>query len=123
MGWNRSKALIPVTFTYPSDKSSTPSTSTSSTPICPSCSKEMSNSTRCVLLTSRTPASAVPAAKKQKGDKLKDKEKEKEPYCCGHVICGTCADTIVKPGKQCVVCEAVIRPEKDMIELGKEGEW
>jgi nitric oxide synthase-interacting protein len=106
------KGLLPVIFTYPGGKSS-PDTN----PICPSCSREMTNATRSVLLTSKAPADAEPPSKKKKDGK----EKNKEVSVCGHVVCGTCADTVVKPGKQCLVCEATVRPDKDMIDLGKEG--
>ncbi|KAJ9110718.1 hypothetical protein QFC22_006696 [Naganishia vaughanmartiniae] len=113
------KNLLPVHFTYPASSKSDATNSTK-TPICPSCSREISNSTKSILLTSKTPASAEePAAKKAK--KEKGNSKEKEEAVCGHVVCSTCAETIVRPGKQCVVCEAVIRPDKDMIELGREG--
>ncbi|KAJ9126498.1 hypothetical protein QFC24_002241 [Naganishia onofrii] len=119
------KNLLPVRFTYPA-ASKSDSSNTTKTPICPSCSREISNSTKSILLTSRLPAhasaaadepAAPPAAKKAK----KEKREKEEPAVCGHVVCSTCAETIVKPGKQCVVCEAVIRPDKDMIELGREG--
>ncbi len=39
---------------------------------------------------------------------------------CGHVTCKTCADTLVKPSKQCVVCDKVVA-EKDIIPLAREG--
>lgn len=112
------KNLLPVQFTYPA---ASKTDTTKSTPICPSCSREISNATKSILLTSKRPANETtdePApAKRAKKDK-----KEKEEVVCGHVVCSTCADTIVKPGKQCPVCEAHIRPDKDMIELGREGE-
>lgn len=112
------KNLLPVQFTYPA---ASKTDTTKSTPICPSCSREISNATKSILLTSKRPANETtdePApAKRAKKDK-----KEKEDVVCGHVVCSTCADTIVKPGKQCPVCEAHIRPDKDMIELGREGE-
>ncbi|KAI5450358.1 hypothetical protein NCC49_003140 [Naganishia albida] len=111
------KNLLPVHFTYPA---ASKTDTTKSTPICPSCSREISNATKSILLTSKRPANETteePPAKKAKSDK-KD---VKEQVVCGHVVCSTCADTIVKPGKQCPVCEAHIRPDKDMIELGREG--
>lgn len=122
------KNLLPVHFTYPApSKSDSSNGQTTRTPICPSCSREISNATKSILLTSKSPAPSSadadadgaepPAAKKTKREK-----REKEEAVCGHVVCATCAETIVKPGKQCVVCEAVIRPDKDMIELGREGE-
>lgn len=39
---------------------------------------------------------------------------------CSHVICKTCHDTLVKPSKQCVVCDVKI-DEKDAVELKREG--
>ncbi|KAK4684669.1 nitric oxide synthase-interacting protein, partial [Tremellales sp. Uapishka_1] len=106
------KALLPVIFTYPPTTALTPSPK----PICPSCSKELSNSVACVLLTSTSPVSSSnePAKKKSK------KEKGKEDRCCGHVVCLTCADKVVKPSKRCCVCEAGVE-DKEIIPLGKEG--
>lgn len=105
------KNLLPVKFTYAT------SSKTDSRPICPSCSKELSNASECCLLTSReaAPNDDLPSAKRSK------KDKASTVAACGHVVCGTCVDTIVKPGKQCVVCEANIRPDKDIISLAKEG--
>jgi nitric oxide synthase-interacting protein len=129
--FRRLKQLVPVTFTYASTSKSTTPNSTpqttsadlTSTPICPSCSRELTNAVRSVLLTSKSPATAETVAEDaEPPTKKSKKEKEKEVATCGHVVCGQCADTIVKPGKQCVVCEARIRPDKDMIDLGREGE-
>lgn len=39
---------------------------------------------------------------------------------CGHVVCKTCTDTLVKPAKQCIVCDAKVS-EKEIIELTREG--
>jgi nitric oxide synthase-interacting protein len=47
----------------------------------------------------------------------KDKE---DPYVCGHVVCKTCVDTVVKPQGRCCVCEAKLDRE-GIIPLGKEG--
>jgi nitric oxide synthase-interacting protein len=128
------KTILPVHLHYP------PS---SKTPHCPSCARELSNSTASFLLSSRSPASAsakanghdepVPEsgagadadadgrpakkAKKAKADKSKDKE---APYVCGHVVCKTCVDTIVRPAKRCCVCEAEVL-EEGLIPVGKEG--
>lgn len=52
--------------------------------------------------------------------KKKSKKDKDEPYICGHVICKTCADTIVKESGRCCVCEAGIKSD-GMIPLGKEG--
>lgn len=113
------KSLLPVILHYPSS---------SKTPHCPSCSRELSNAVPSVLLTSREPA--VPTSAGAEGDteqlappkkkKKSDKEKE-EPLVCGHVFCKTCADSIVLPAGRCSVCEAKITKE-GMVPMGKEGE-
>lgn len=112
------KNLLPVHFTYPA---ASKTDTTQSTPICPSCSREISNATRSILLTSRRPAQEESTDGPGPAKKAKKDKKEKEELVCGHVVCSTCADTIVKPGKQCPVCEAHVRPDKDLIELGREG--
>ncbi len=91
----------------------------SSKPICPSCSRELSNATPSILLTSRSPLST--AADDQPKVKKAKKGKEKDELVCGHVVCKTCAETIVKPSGRCSVCEAGIG-EGGMIPLGKEGQ-
>lgn len=49
----------------------------------------------------------------------KDKE---DPFVCGHVVCKTCVDAIVRPQGRCCVCEAKLEEgEKGLIPLGKEG--
>ncbi|RPD61817.1 hypothetical protein L226DRAFT_533998 [Lentinus tigrinus ALCF2SS1-7] len=60
-------------------------------PICPSCKKELSNNTLMHLM---------------------------KP--CGHVTCKTCTDTLVKPAKQCIVCDVKLA-DKDIIEMSREG--
>lgn len=40
---------------------------------------------------------------------------------CGHVTCKTCFDTLIKPAKQCVVCDKELKVEKDVVELKREG--
>ncbi|TFK86213.1 hypothetical protein K466DRAFT_493239 [Polyporus arcularius HHB13444] len=60
-------------------------------PICPSCKKELSNNTLMHLM---------------------------KP--CGHVVCKTCTDTLVKPAKQCIVCDVKLA-DKDIIEMSREG--
>ena len=105
------KTLLPVILHYPAGASK---------PSCPSCTKELSNSTSPVLLSSRTPAEA--AERSDDGPKKKKSKKDKdEPFVCGHVICNTCSDRMMKSGKRCPVCEAVVGKE-GMIPLGKEGE-
>ena len=39
---------------------------------------------------------------------------------CGHVICKTCTDTLVRPANQCIDCDKTLG-EKDIIELKREG--
>jgi nitric oxide synthase-interacting protein len=39
---------------------------------------------------------------------------------CAHVVCKTCTDSLVRPAKQCVVCDIVVNNE-DIIELKREG--
>ena len=111
---HRRKTLLPVIFTYP----------TPSKPTCPSCTKELSNSTSAVLLSSRTPISS---AEPQNGEtdsghrKKKAKKDKEDPYVCGHIVCQMCSDTIVKPAGRCPVCEAKVN-DAGRISLGKEGE-
>jgi len=63
--------------------------------ICPSCKKVLSNNTLIFL--------AKP---------------------CAHVTCKTCTDTLVRPAKQCVVCDTQLKDDVnkgDIIELRREG--
>lgn len=102
------KTLIPVHFifdtsasTQPRSVESTPSTESGTeakpkrdeekTAICPSCKKVLSNS---ALMNLMKP--------------------------CGHVVCKTCTDTLVKPAKQCIQCDVQLA-DKDIIELAREG--
>jgi len=65
--------------------------------ICPSCKKVLSNNTLIFL--------AKP---------------------CAHVTCKTCTDTLVRPAKQCVVCDTPLKVDGtkgDIIELRREGEF
>lgn len=112
------KNLLPVHFTYPA---ASKTDTTKSTPICPSCSREISNATKSILLTSKRAPQEHATDGPGPSKKAKKDKKDKDEVICGHVVCSTCADTIVKPGKQCPVCEAHIRPDKDLIELGREG--
>ncbi|KDQ56682.1 hypothetical protein JAAARDRAFT_689563 [Jaapia argillacea MUCL 33604] len=90
------KNLIPVKFTFlpPTEEDD---------PICPSCKKTFSNSIkmfwRYLPLTSLLP----PVMKS-----------------CAHVVCKTCTESLVRPAKQCVVCDKVLA-EKDIIALQREG--
>lgn len=38
---------------------------------------------------------------------------------CGHVTCKTCCDSLVRPAKQCVVCD--VQVDNEIIELKREG--
>ncbi|KAF7967512.1 hypothetical protein HWV62_41430 [Athelia sp. TMB] len=97
------KSLIPIEFTL---YTSTPSQSTSSTPVegapldkkneqqdpmCPSCKKQLNNN---VIIFVAKP--------------------------CGHVTCKTCTDALVKPSMQCIVCDKKLG-ERDVLELKREG--
>ncbi|KNZ79284.1 Nitric oxide synthase-interacting like protein [Termitomyces sp. J132] len=98
------KHLIPVKFSY-HDPNSGPSRSMASTPaeseektrkedsepMCPSCKKHLSNN---ILMFVMKP--------------------------CAHVTCKTCTDSLVRPAKQCIVCDKVLK-EKDIVELKREG--
>ncbi|KIP10751.1 hypothetical protein PHLGIDRAFT_22037 [Phlebiopsis gigantea 11061_1 CR5-6] len=101
------KQLIPVNFVFEapsgrpsSSTDSTPATDSgeptkkkedSLTPMCPSCKKAFSNTSLMFLM---------------------------KP--CGHVTCKTCTDTLVKPSKQCIVCDSQLA-DKDIIALSREG--
>lgn len=39
---------------------------------------------------------------------------------CGHVVCKTCTESLVRPSHQCIVCDVKLS-EKDVIELKREG--
>ena len=39
---------------------------------------------------------------------------------CGHVVCKTCTESLVKPSKQCIQCDKVLG-DKDIILLTREG--
>jgi nitric oxide synthase-interacting protein len=39
---------------------------------------------------------------------------------CSHVVCKTCCDTIVKPARQCIVCDKKAK-DKDIVELARDG--
>lgn len=110
-------------FTYAPGSTPAPglSDNKSPKPICPSCSRDLSNSNHSILLSSKTPLTIT--TEEGDGDRPKKKskkEKGKEEYVCGHVVCKTCADSIVKESGRCCVCEAGIS-EDGMIPLGKEG--
>ncbi|KAF5313440.1 hypothetical protein D9611_008658 [Ephemerocybe angulata] len=96
------KNLTPVIFTTHSSgpsasksPESTPggakSNDDEADPMCPSCKKKLSNNTLMFL--------AKP---------------------CGHVTCKTCTETLVKPAKQCIVCDTKLKT-KEIMELKREG--
>jgi nitric oxide synthase-interacting protein len=76
------------------------------TAICPSCKKQLSNHMlmfRASLSLSNRNTLTFPVMKP-----------------CAHVTCKTCTDTLVRPAKQCVVCD--VQLDKDaIIELRREG--
>lgn len=109
------KALIPAIFTYAGGGSD----DNGKKPICPSCAKELSNATGAVLLSSREPSKENGDSERPK--KKSKKEKDTSVATCGHVVCRTCAETLVRPSKRCSACDAVVE-EKGMIDLGREGE-
>ncbi|EKM57237.1 uncharacterized protein PHACADRAFT_93313 [Phanerochaete carnosa HHB-10118-sp] len=104
------KQLIPVKFIFetPSGRPSASVESTPATengengssskrkdepqnPMCPSCKKTFSNTTLMFVM---------------------------KP--CGHVVCKSCTDELIKPGKQCISCEVQLT-DKDIIALSREG--
>ncbi|EDR01187.1 uncharacterized protein LACBIDRAFT_254899 [Laccaria bicolor S238N-H82] len=92
------KNLIPVKFTfYSSDEPE---------PMCPSCKKHLSNSS--IMF--------YPFSSPQDG--LYFVCTVMKP--CAHVTCKTCTDSLVRPAKQCIVCDTQLK-EKDVIELKREG--
>lgn len=117
------KGLLPVVLKYP------PGTNKEGQPTCPSCQRDLSNASGAMLLTSREPASAEEGDGKEdrvngEGPRKKAKKEKKDklpPAVCGHVVCKTCADTVVKPAGRCCVCEAKVGAG-DMLPLGSEGE-
>ncbi|KGB74797.1 nitric oxide synthase-interacting protein [Cryptococcus deuterogattii 99/473] len=106
------KTLLPVILTYPPNSKAKP--------ICPSCSKELSNANTSFLLSSRSPLASIDMGGEDGRKKKKQKKDREDPLVCGHVICQVCTDTIVKPQGRCSVCEARIE-EEGRIPLGKEG--
>ncbi|KAF8916726.1 hypothetical protein CPB85DRAFT_1289267 [Mucidula mucida] len=89
------KNLTPVKFIYYSKTSSSGSETAGkdeeSKPMCPSCKKILSNSMLMFLM---------------------------KP--CAHVVCKTCTESLVRPSKQCIVCDSKLS-ESDVIELKREG--
>ncbi|KAK0480603.1 hypothetical protein IW261DRAFT_1684498, partial [Armillaria novae-zelandiae] len=95
------KNLIPVKFIFYSKAKSAGSEiagkNDESQPMCPSCKKILSNSMlmfrkyKCIVMKS-----------------------------CGHVVCKTCTESLVRPSHQCIVCDVKLS-EKNVIELKREG--
>ncbi|KAL1668902.1 hypothetical protein GGF50DRAFT_96110 [Schizophyllum commune] len=71
--------------------SSDPKASGDTEKMCPSCKKGLSNSMRIFHMRP-----------------------------CAHVVCKTCTDSLVRPAKQCVVCDKALGA-KDVVELKREG--
>lgn len=121
----RLKNLIPVKFSF--HTSSGPSQSIDSTPpqggepkvkkeeqqdpICPSCKKDLSNN---VLMFGTHPS--ICFVSPWLTVFLRSVMKP-----CAHVTCKTCTDSLVRPAKQCVVCDVKLG-DRDIIEVKREGE-
>ena len=39
---------------------------------------------------------------------------------CSHVVCKVCTDSLIRPTKQCIVCDKTL-DDRDIIELRREG--
>ncbi|KAF4608146.1 hypothetical protein EYR40_000490 [Pleurotus pulmonarius] len=95
------KQLVPVKFSYHTPSSASVASPVGNgelssqkeerDPMCPSCKKGFSNSV--LMFLTKT---------------------------CSHVTCKTCTDTLVRPAKQCIVCDAQLK-DGDIIELKREG--
>lgn len=132
---SRRKNLIAVKFVFDRSPTAKPSSSTTSTPaeadsetsssnnekkqiseppnpMCPSCKKTFSNNT----LMFRTLLSQLVLFNRLMVITLCAVMKP-----CGHVVCKTCTDSLVKPSKQCIHCDVVLAGEKDIIPLTREG--
>lgn len=113
--FGRLKTLFPVKFTQytssagPGSISSEGLMKEDTETMCPSCKKRLSNN----ILLFRAFSFFLFRASVVLHVPLVSKS-------CGHVICKTCTDTLVRPAKQCLVCEMVVK-EKDIIELKREG--
>ncbi|KIY44222.1 hypothetical protein FISHEDRAFT_51883 [Fistulina hepatica ATCC 64428] len=96
------KNLSPVNFTMLDSKKG-PADADASTKkdeasaMCPSCKKALSNNT--ISFQPITPSVM---------------------RSCGHVVCKTCTDALVRPAGQCVVCDDVLK-DGDIIEMKREG--
>jgi hypothetical protein len=118
------KHLIPVQFSFhtssvsslsadstPAQGSSTEKKEDQRDPMCPSCKKELNNNvimhgayTKCLVSGLMAAIDFLPSVMKP----------------CAHVTCKTCTDSLVRPAKQCVVCDTKLS-EKDILELKREG--
>src|ERR1700722_10445524 len=103
------KNLIPVQFSF--HTSSTPSRTTNVTlaegsstdktedqqnPMCPSCKKELNNN---VIMHSVYPTCSVSNLMVFINCLLSVMKP------CAHVTCKTCTDSLVRPARQCVICD------------------
>ena len=110
------KSLIPVIFTFDKDSSSTQSSDKTGNQraICPSCKKELTNSTQLVRELAGTISQILLITSTQFISLVL------RP--CSHMLCGTCTDTLVKPSSQCSVCDTALKePKKDIIDIEREG--
>ncbi|KAF6746022.1 hypothetical protein DFP72DRAFT_992912 [Ephemerocybe angulata] len=87
------KSSPPVIFTTHSSGGAK-SNDEEADPMCPSCKKKLSNNTLMFCAYVAKP--------------------------CGHVTCKTCTETLVKPAKQCIVCDTKLKT-KEIMELKREG--
>lgn len=104
------KSLIPVIFAFDAGQSSTSTSQAQLKAICPSCKKELSNSTH----LSRTLTSLVFSAYETIRPLLIVLRS------CSHIICKACSDTLVRPSQQCSVCDKTAK-DKDIINMEREG--
>ncbi|KAL4071714.1 hypothetical protein J3A83DRAFT_4358165 [Scleroderma citrinum] len=86
------KSFSPVQFTFTAASSSRLSESTSAeNPICPSCKSNLSNNKVMFLMKH-----------------------------CSHVVCKVCTDSLIRPARQCIVCDKTLG-DQDIVELRREG--
>ncbi|KAJ3979913.1 hypothetical protein F5890DRAFT_1420605 [Lentinula detonsa] len=104
------KSLVPVKFTFETSNSSGKSNSKEwdQQAICPSCKKVLSNNTliyrdRSAVSNEQSLILHIAVSKP-----------------CAHVTCKTCTETLVRPAKQCIVCDTPLK-KFDIIELKREG--
>lgn len=104
------KNLVPVKFTFDTSSSKDATRKEEGRDaICPSCKKGFSNS---IIQFCEC---AIDVRRRRRAEELRVVAKP-----CSHVTCKTCTDTLVKPAKQCIVCDRKLG-DKDIIELKREG--